>query len=162
MPPSTPMAAPARSVQHATFTVNRTFDAPVARVFAAWADPKAKAKWFAGPRDQWTEIARRLDFRVGGTEHAKGQFAGGPTSTYDATYLDIVPDARIVYAYTMHLDAVKISVSLATVELRPEGAGTRLTITEQGAFLDGYDDAGQREEGTRGLLDNLGAALRQM
>jgi len=148
------------SVQHATFSIARTFDAPVKAVFAAWADPKAKARWFAGPKDKWTEIARRQDFRLGGTEHAKGQFAGGPASVFDAIYLDIVPDARIVYAYTMHLDAVKISVSLATVEFHPDGAGTRLVITEQGAFLDGYDDAGQREAGTRGLLDNLAAALR--
>lgn len=148
------------TVQHATFSITRTFDAPVKAVFTAWADPRAKAKWFAGPKDRWTELARRQDFRVGGTEHAKGQFAGSVTSTFDATYLDIVPDARIVYAYTMHLDAVKISVSLATVEFRPDGAATRLVVTEQGAFLDGYDDAGQREAGTRSLLDNLAAALR--
>src|SRR5262249_40467321 len=40
----------------------------------------------------------------------------------------------------MHLDERKISVSLATLELRPEGKGTRLVITKQGAFLDGYDE----------------------
>lgn len=61
----------------------------------------------------------------------------------------------------MHLDENRISVSLATVELRPEGKGTRLVFTEQGAFLDGYDDAGSREHGTRELLDALGAALRR-
>jgi hypothetical protein len=51
-------------------------------------------------------------------------------------------------------------VSLATIELAPAGAGTRFTITEQGAFLDGYDDAGSREHGTGLLLDRLGAALQ--
>jgi hypothetical protein len=61
----------------------------------------------------------------------------------------------------MHLDDKRISVSLATVELKPAGAGTRLIYTEQGAFLDGYDDAGSREHGTRALLDNLDAALRR-
>ena len=40
----------------------------------------------------------------------------------------------------MHLDDTRISVSLATVELKPAGKGTRLIFTEQGAFLDGYDD----------------------
>jgi uncharacterized protein YndB with AHSA1/START domain len=148
------------TVEHATFSIERTFDAPVKAVFHAWSDPEAKARWFAGPRDKWTEIARSQDFRVGGTEHAKGRFAGSFTSTFDAIYLDIVPDARIVYVYTMHLDATKISASLATVAFRPEGDRTRLTITEQGAFLDGYDDAGKREEGTRGLMDQLAAALR--
>ena len=60
----------------------------------------------------------------------------------------------------MHLDDRKISVSLATVELRPDGAGTEFVITEQGAFLDGYDDAGAREHGTGILLDRLGASLK--
>jgi hypothetical protein len=72
-----------------------------------------------------------------------------------------VQDRRVVYAYAMHLDDVKISVSLATIEFYPDGAGTRLVLTEQGAFLDGYDDAGGRDRGTRGLLDQLEAALRR-
>lgn len=75
---------------------------------------------------------------------------------YDARYLDIVPDQRVIFAYDMHLDAAKISVSLTTVEFRAEGAGIRLSFTEQGAFLDGYDNPRQREEGTNFLLDALG------
>lgn len=59
----------------------------------------------------------------------------------------------------MHMDDIRTSVSLATIELFPSGTGTRLVMTEQGAFLDGYDDAGSREEGTKLLLDALGAAL---
>jgi uncharacterized protein YndB with AHSA1/START domain len=59
----------------------------------------------------------------------------------------------------MHIADKRISVSLATVELTPKDGGTRLTFTEQGAFLDGYDDAGSRERGTGLLLDQLGAAL---
>ena len=62
---------------------------------------------------------------------------------------DIVPDQRIVFAHDMHLDDTRISVSLATVELKPEGAGSRLNFTEQAAFLDGYNDLAMREEGTR-------------
>ena len=72
-----------------------------------------------------------------------------------------MPDQRIIYAYDMHLDDKRISVSLATVELKPVGSsGTRLVFTEQAVFLDGYDDAESRERGTRGLLDKLEMALR--
>jgi hypothetical protein len=39
--------------------------------------------------------------------------------------------------------------------------GTRLIFTEQGAFLDGYDDAGKRESGTGGLLDALDRELKR-
>jgi uncharacterized protein YndB with AHSA1/START domain len=80
-------------------------------------------------------------------------------STFDATYYDVVADQRLVCAYEMSLDERKISVSLATMELKPAGTGTRLVVTEQGAFLDGYDDAGSREKGTGFLLDRLGASL---
>ncbi len=71
------------------------------------------------------------------------------------------PNERIVYAYEMHLDDRKISVSLATLQAQAGGAQrTKLMVTEQGAFLDGYDDAGSREQGTGFLLDRLGASLR--
>jgi len=82
-----------------------------------------------------------------------------------ALYLDIVPLRRIVYAYNMHVDEKKISVSLATVELEPaqigKKAGTRMRVTEQGAFLDGYDDAGSRERGTGRLMDALEKSLER-
>jgi hypothetical protein len=63
-------------------------------------------------------------------------------------------------SYEMHMDHRKISVSLATFELKPAGTGTRLVMTEQGAFLDGYDDAGSRERGSHFLLDALGNSLK--
>ena len=52
-----------RSTDHATFTIERTFDAEPARVFAAWADPQAKAQWFAPPGEASKE-AHSLEFAV--------------------------------------------------------------------------------------------------
>jgi hypothetical protein len=72
-----------------------------------------------------------------------------------------VPEGRIVYSYVMHLDDKKISASLATMELSSPAPGrTTLKVTEQGAFLDGYDDAGSRERGTGFLLEKIGASLQ--
>jgi uncharacterized protein YndB with AHSA1/START domain len=149
-----------RSVKHATFVIERSYDASPARVFAAWATPAAKAGWFAGP-DEWEKSNHELDFRVGGRERVSGGPKGGPVHAYDACYQDIVPNERIILSYDMHLDDKRISVSLATVEFKPTGKGTRLIYTEQGAFLDGYDDAGQREQGMRGIVDQLGEALKR-
>lgn len=149
-----------RSTHHATFVIERAFSFAPSVVFAAWADPVAKARWFAGPAP-WRQLNRDFDFRVGGHEGLSGKWPGGRVSIFKSSYHDIVPDERIVYAYDMRLNETHISVSLATVEFKAEGTGTLLIITEQGVFLDGYDDAGSREKGTRGLLDQLDAALRR-
>lgn len=147
-----------RSAQHGTFTIDRTFDAAPPRVFRAFADPVAKARWFIGPKE-WGRFEHRLDFRVGGREANRGGPQGGEAHAFEAVYHDIVENQRIIYSYDMHIGARRISVSLATIEFRPQGAGTRLVFTEQGAFLDGYDDAGSRERGTRQLLEQLAASL---
>ena len=146
------------NVAHGSFTLRREYDAPVAMVFKAWANKQAKAKWFAGP-EGWKEIIREQDFRAGGRERAKGRFPNGRESDFQCEYRDIVENQRIVYVYDMYVDGTKISVSLATVTFEKSGKGTKLTITEQGAFLDGHDDAGGREHGTNILLDQLGRAL---
>ena len=147
-----------RSVVHATFVVERTYDAPPARVFAAWADPAIKRRWFTGP-PEWETLEQESDFRIGGREHSRDQPPGGQVIAFDARYQDIVADRRIIYAYDMHLGDTRISVSLATIEFEPAGTGTRLILTEQGAYLDGHDTPAQREEGTGYLLDALGAEL---
>jgi len=150
----------ARSVVHASFSLERRYDAPVARVWKALTDQEAKQKWFAGTPDRWQLLERQMDVRVGGRERLKGRWEGGVVSTFDAVYHDVIANERLVYSYVMHLDEKKISVSLATIQLKAEGGRTRLTVTEQGAFLDGYDDAGSREHGTGHLLDTLGASLK--
>jgi uncharacterized protein YndB with AHSA1/START domain len=149
----------ARSVVHATFHLERTYDAPVARVWKALTDEGAKQKWFGGPPGRWEIIERRMDVRVGGSERLKGRWEGGVASTFDATYYDVIANERLVYSYEMHLGDKKISVSLATMQLKAADGKTTLMVTEQGAFLDGYDDAGSREQGTGHLLDALGASL---
>ena len=149
-----------RSVVHGAFHLERTYDATAEAVYKALSDEAAKSRWFFGPPG-WRLIERAMDFRVGGRERVKGGFDGGMTTTFDAIYHDIVPRERIVYTYEMHLDERKISVSLATLQIRPAGPGrTKLLVDEQGAFLDGYDDAGSREHGTGDLLDKIGASLK--
>jgi len=96
---------------------------------------------------------------AGGGERMQVRHATGMVTTFDAVYFDVVADRRLVYAYEMTLDDRKISVSLATMEIEASGTGSRLRVTEQGAFLDGYDDGGKRAQGTGWLLDRLGASL---
>ncbi len=75
-------------------------------------------------------------------------------------YADIVPAQRIVHTYDMHRNNARISVSVATIEFEAVGDTTRLTLTEQGVYLDGLDAPAEREHGTKALLDALGSHLQ--
>lgn len=144
-----------RFVTHATFSLERVYPVPAARVFAAWADPAAKARWFAaGPAS-----GHQLDFRVGGREVNHGGPDGGPVMTFESFYRDIVPGERIVYSSTLSAGNDVMTVSVTTVELTPAGEGTRLVLTEQGTFLDGREEPRWRERGTGDHLNALGAEL---
>src|SRR5437773_8705123 len=151
---------PERSVVHSTFTIERIYDRPPARVFAAWADPSLKSRWFGGGTDD-APIGLDMDFRVGGLETDRSEPGADPSSGYKARYHDIVPDERIVFTYDLSLGGSLVSVSLATVEFRPsgDGSGTQLTYTEHGAFLDGLDDPELRKNVTSGMLDERGRCL---
>lgn len=140
-----------RFVKHATFVVERTYSASPVRVYNAWADQAAKAKWFSKP-----EI---FEFIVGGREYSRGGPPEGPIFTFDACYQEIIPEQRIVYTYTLDLGDKRISVSITTVELIPAEGGTKLVYTEQGAFFDGYDTPEVREHGTNAMLDALGKSI---
>jgi uncharacterized protein YndB with AHSA1/START domain len=148
-----------RSVSHATFVIERRYPASVARVYRALSDPATKGKWFVPP-EAWDKETHQMDFRIGGVETSIGGPVGGPVHKFIAVYQDIVPNERIVYSYHMTLDDLRISVSVATFEIIPDGDHTQLRLTEMGAYLDGFDDGGKlREQGTNGLLDGLGAFL---
>jgi uncharacterized protein YndB with AHSA1/START domain len=148
-----------RSVTNATFVIEREYKATPAKVFAAFANRDSKVKWFGGP-DEWEKSNLQLDFRIGGKESVSGGPPSGVVHSYNAEYWEITENERIVSSYEMHLDKQRISVSLATIEFKPNGAGTKLVLTEQGAFLDGYDDAGERERGTKALLGQLATFLQ--
>lgn len=147
------------SVTHGMFCLERSYDASPARVYAAFATEEGKQRWFSGANDAWDLVDRQFDFRVGGREALEGKWKIGRVTRFEATYYDIKERERIVYVYEMTLDGTKISTSLATIEFEAEGSGTRLKVTEQGAFLDGYDDAGSREQGTVTLLERLREGL---
>lgn len=151
------------SQTYATFVIERDYPVPVPRVWEAFADASVKATWWGG--DEFVIVEKTDDFRVGGGDTELSRYgADGPLGRYASSYTDIVEHERIVFTYDMWLEDAHASTSLVTIVLVPTDSGTRLTYTEQGVHLDGVHGPGPeaaagREEGTAGLLDQLGAAL---
>ena len=158
-PPHRPRRPPMSIRQH-DFTIERRFRQTPAQTFRAFADPELKQRWFGAP-ESWTDAGLELDFRVGGSELSVGRDPGGALHEFRSRYHDIVDGERIVFAYDLLLDGRLISVSLTTVEVRPDGNGTRLVFTEHGAFFDDLEDPAEREHGTGLLLDGLAAFLAE-
>jgi uncharacterized protein YndB with AHSA1/START domain len=147
-----------RSQIHATFVIERTYLVPVEAVWHALSDNDARDQWF-GAGDAFDVQEKTHEFRVGGHGTEEGQWHEGPRSRFTSTYTDIVDLQRIVFTYDMWVEERHLSTSLTTIALEPDGEHTRLTYTEQGVHFDGLDSPEGREEGTKGLLDQLGAYL---
>jgi uncharacterized protein YndB with AHSA1/START domain len=147
-----------RTETHATFVLEREYPVPLSKVWHALSDNDARAQWFGGG-PEFDLIDNSHDFRVGGHGVEDGRWNNGPRSRFESTYTDIVDEHRIVFTYDMWVDDRHMSTSITTMVLEAIVDGTRLTYTEQAVHFDGLDTVEGREEGTAGLLDNLGRVL---
>jgi uncharacterized protein YndB with AHSA1/START domain len=145
------------SVFHSTFSIEKTYPVTPEKVFAAFADPVKKRRWMGGDADGFEIESFEMNFQVDHHERWRFRFQGGPLIKTDTCFQDIVPNRRIVFVYTMTFDGKRGSSSQTTVEFLPGPKGTTLLFTEQGAFFDGAgaESAKGREEGTRGLFEQL-------
>ena len=153
---------------HASFVIERSYSASPQRIFAAWTDPAAKRAWFV-EGDGWDIQSYELDFREGGNETSKYLFLKGEEVFGEKTvfgnrtvFNEIIPNERIVFTYSMDRNGKRFSVSLATVEIKPTGKGSRLIFSEHGAFFDGADGVQMREKGWQDLLKRLDEHLAEI
>jgi uncharacterized protein YndB with AHSA1/START domain len=146
---------------HGSFIIEQRYNASRERVFAAWADPKAKRAWFA-EGEGWDIRSYELDFREGGTEKSTFRVVSGnnpfpPETTFgnDTVFNEIIPNERIIFTYSMDREGVRFSISLGVVEFSDADKGTRLVFIEHAAFFEGGDGVKMREAGWRELLGKL-------
>ena len=147
-------------VVHDTFVIVRTYPKAPAAVYAAFADPVRKRRWYASKAAEHYEN----DFQVGGAEVSGSRMNDdtpfpGASLVSRSSYLDIVAEVRIVMAQTMAMDGRRFSASLITFEFRAGGEGTELVFTHQAGFFEGSDGPEMRQHGWSVLLDNLAAEL---
>jgi uncharacterized protein YndB with AHSA1/START domain len=154
---------PNQSVIHNTFVIERSYPHSPEKVFAAFADPVQKRRWFGEGHSHDVEEFT-MDFRVGGSDQFRYRFKEGTPFpgvelTSEGHYFDIIPNQRIVTASNMAIGGRRISISLVTLELLPTSTGTDLVLTHQAAFFEGADGPKMREDGWRKLLDQLAVEL---
>ncbi len=142
------------TVAHDRFELRREYPAAVDRVFAHWADPELKRRWFSEPGNH-----HESDFRIGGAEINRGKSPAGSSIAYLGRYSDIVTDERIVYTYDLLAEDALLSASLVSVEFAPAPTGTALTLVEQLVLLDQRDRGEYRQAGLTTQLDRLAANL---
>ena len=139
--------------QQATIVLERTYQAPLERVFSEFADPVARARWSAPSNDEL--VYDEADFQIGG----KDMFRCGPKGDLkfrgETHYLDIVPNARVVSSETVAVDGQRLAVALTTLDFKPTKDGTLLTVTIQVVSFVGPDMIRSYESGNRSALKNL-------
>lgn len=141
-------------IEHTTFVIERELPGSPRHAFRFWAEPKLKERW-TGCHPDWTVLEEKFDFRAGGSEVKRWRTPEGDELTFHAFYLDVAAEQRIIYAYEMSFKGERLSASLVTVELTPSAARTRMTFTEQAAFLGGGGTRQQRVMGTEEGFERL-------
>jgi uncharacterized protein YndB with AHSA1/START domain len=106
--------------------VERTFDAPRERVFAAYTDPKLIPRWW-GPREYTTKVVM-MDVRTGGDWHFVHEGGeGGVEHGFRGTYREVTPPERIVQ--TFEWLGMPGHVSVETAEFEDLGDRARVVTT---------------------------------
>jgi uncharacterized protein YndB with AHSA1/START domain len=144
---------PAKTL-HTTLVFEREIPAPVEAVFAAFADPVARAAWGA-PSDTAVLIYDEADFREGGQDCFRCGSKADPNIHGVTRYLEIIANRRVVSSETIVVNGKRLCASLTTLELASDGEKTLLKSTTQLASFIGEDLVKGHQTGNNASLDNL-------
>jgi uncharacterized protein YndB with AHSA1/START domain len=158
------------------FVISRRFDAPPARLFAAFTEPAQMQQWW-GPRG-FSVVKAAMDRRVGGTYHYALRAPDGSTMWGRMVYREIAPPHRIVWINSFSDEAGGVArhpmaptwprEMLSTLTLDADDGGTRLTLTwsplnpdaDERATFDAPMSHDSMTMGWTGTLDQLEAYLK--
>lgn len=112
-----------------TVRLHRVLKATPERVYRAFVDPDAMAKWL--PPNGFTGKVHRMDARVGGTyKMSFTNFSSGQSHAFGGTYRELVPHERLVY--TDQFDDPNLpGEMLTTVTLKSVFCGTELSVMQE-------------------------------
>jgi uncharacterized protein YndB with AHSA1/START domain len=120
--------------------IDRRFAGPPAVVFAMWTRPELISVWFASSHGFRAEV-RELDPRPGGFWRLINRRQGATEYPW-GVYHEVVADRRVAYSYYYEGTDFR---SFVSVDLEPDGAGTRMRFCQTG-----FPDAESFHEHGRG------------
>ena len=136
-----------------SLTLKRRLNAPAAKVFSAWIDPEKIRRWF-GPREAEV-LQAESDPRVGGRYRILARTSDGEEHDVSGMFREVVPNEKLVFTWAWRSTPER--ESLVTVELRPDGDGTLLTLTHEQFFDEAARD--RHQYGWTATLERLEAML---
>ena len=138
-----------------SLSINRRFKALPARVFAAWTSPQQIAKWFGPPGIR--DVSAEIDLRTGGHYTTVGFSPDGTRNQVGGVYREIEQNKKLVFTWAWHTTPER--ESLVTLEFKPDGDGTLLSLRHE-QFAD--EPARDRHnQGWTGSLNKLEVYLEQ-
>jgi uncharacterized protein YndB with AHSA1/START domain len=134
-----------------SLTLKRRLNAPPAKVYAAWTDPEKIARWFGPSQTKDGSVRAEFDVRLGGRFRVSFSTDDGEHHEVSGVYRDVVPNEKLVFSWAWRSTPER--ESLVTVSLRPDGAGTLLTLQHEQLFDQAAADG--HRSGWTGCLDKL-------
>ena len=132
-----------------SLTIKRRFNAPPAKVFAAWIDPEKVKRWM-GPGEV-KALKVECDPRAGGRYRWLMQAPSGEEHDVSGIYREFIPDEKLVFTWAWKSTPER--ESLVTVALKPDGAGTLMTLTHEQFFDEEARD--RHNNGWTGAMEKL-------
>jgi len=113
-----------------SLTLKRRIKAPPEKVYQAWTHPEQMTRWWGG-NNPASRVAE-TDVRVGGRFHVGFKGDTGEQHDVSGVYKEIVPDRRLVFSWAWRTTPER--ESQVTIDLKPDGDGTILTLTHEQFF----------------------------
>jgi len=132
-----------------SLTIKRRFNAPPAKVFAAWIDPEKVKRWM-GPGEV-KAISAEADARAGGRYRWIMQSPDGEQHDVSGTYREVVENERLVFTWAWK--SMPERESLVTVTFKSDGSGTLMTLTHEQFFDEDVRD--RHQGGWNGALEKF-------
>ena len=138
-----------------TLRIERTFEAPADRVFAAWTSPEVMRRWWQ-VESNWKTAEAAVDLRVGGAVRVvmhnpdKDEDYGG-----GGLYTEVDPPRRLSFTWRWDWDTRSSLVEIDFEET--DGGGTKVTFTHSGLFNE--EIVRDHDDGWSKILDRLGRML---